>query len=100
MSTIDPTSPVNPTRGSAGDNKKTGTKASESIRSMNTQHDDAVAISDTAAKLSAAGVAQQLSSSSDAASSVRRILTAFSLQPDQAVGAQGNASHEDVHKLL
>lgn len=99
MSTIDPTSPVNPTRGSAGDNKKTGTKASESIRSMNSQH-DAVAISDTAAKLSAAGVAQQLSSSSDAASSVRRILTAFSLQPDQAVGAQGNASHEDVHKLL
>ena len=99
MSTIDPTSPVNPTRGSAGDNKKTGTKANESIRSMNTPH-DAVAISDTAAKLSAAGVAQQLSSSSDAASSVRRILTAFSLQPNLALGAQGNASHEDVHKLL
>lgn len=99
MSTIDPTSPVNPARGSAGDNKKTGTKATEASRSMNSQH-DAVAISDTAAKLSAAGVAQQLSSSSDAASSVRRILTAFSLQPNEALGAQGNASHEDVHKLL
>lgn len=99
MSTIDPTSPVNPTRGSAGDNKKTGTKANESIRSTNTPY-DAVAISDTAVKLSAAGVTQHLSSSSDAAGSVQRILTAFNHQPDQAMGAQGNASHEDVHKLL
>lgn len=99
MSTIDPTSPVSPSRANSGDSRRTGTKQNEGMHGKETQHDE-VAISDTAAKLSAKGSDHPPSTALEAASSVRRIMTTFSLQPGLAFGVQANATHEDVQKLL
>lgn len=99
MSIIDPTAPVSPSRASSGESRRTGTKQNEGMHGNKTQQDE-VAISDTAAKLSAKSSAHTPSTASEAASSVRRIITTFSLQPGQSFAAQANATHEDVQKIL
>lgn len=99
MSTIDPTSPISPGRTGGGESRRTGTKQSEGPHGKDAPQDE-VAISDTAARLGAKGSTHSLATASEAASTARRIMTTFSLQPSQSFGAQANVAQEVVQKLL